>query len=366
MNKMKQYRRILLLLAMLPVGTFAKDNFKMTGKIDGVENDTLCIEYVILQPKKQIVNRKVAVENGEFSFSAKLSEAYSGLMFLKSNPEEILNTFFVPGEEAVFSGRLDLIEAHWSGSTFYQQYERVTNLQRPFDVEFAAVRNEPDSIRLLKNREINSRLFPTYMKYIEEHPNEDATATLVIHVEYDQVLTAIGKLTPEVRNGRMKAELDQNERMFSLVMKRKAAREVVKNDTVTIGSQVPELGLKDLNGNVLELKSLRGKYVVLDFWGSWCTWCIKGFPKLKKYHAKYQDRLEIVGIDCNDTAEKWTAAVKKHKVPWLHVRSEDSIIEQKFRVTGYPYKVLISPEGTVLKAYLGETEEFYQYLDATL
>ena len=204
------------------------------------------------------------------------------------------------------------------------------------------------------------------MKYIEEHPNEDATATLVIHVEYDQVLTAIGKLTPEVRNGRMKAELDQNERMFSLVMKRKAAREVVKNDTVTIGSQVPELGLKDLNGNVLELKSLRGKYVVLDFWGSWCTWCIKGFPKLKKYHAKYQDRLEIVGIDCNDTAEKWTAAVKKHKVPWLHVRSEDGIIEQKFRVTGYPYKVLISPEGTVLKAYLGETEEFYQYLDATL
>jgi thiol-disulfide isomerase/thioredoxin len=285
---------------------------------------------------------------------------------LKSNPEEILNTYFVPDEEAVFSGRLDLIEAHWSGSTFYQQYERVTNLQRPFDVEFAAVRNEPDSIRLLKNREINSRLFPTYMKYIEEHPNEDATATLVIHVEYDQVLTAIGKLTPEVRNGRMKAELDQNERMFSLVMKRKAAREVVKNDTVTIGCQVPELGLKDLNGNVLELKSLRGKYVVLDFWGSWCTWCIKGFPKLKEYYAKYKDRLEIVGIDCNDTAEKWAAAVKKHKVPWLHVRSEDSIIEQKFRVTGYPYKVLISPEGTVLKAYLGETEEFYQYLDATL
>ena len=150
MNKMKHYRRFLLLLAMLPVGTFAKDNFKMTGKIDGVGNDTLCIEYVKLQPQKQIVNRKVEVKNGEFSFSTKLREAYSGLMFLKSNPEEILNTYFVPNEEAVFSGRLDLIEAHWSGSTFYQQYERVTNLQRPFDVEFAAVRNEPDSIRFLR------------------------------------------------------------------------------------------------------------------------------------------------------------------------------------------------------------------------
>ena len=366
MNKMKHYRRFLLLLAMLPVGTFAKDNFKMTGKIDGVGNDTLCIEYVILQPQKQIVNRKIVVKSGEFSFSAKLREAYSGSMFLKSNPKEILYTYFVPNEEAVFSGRLDLVEAHWSGSTFYQQYERVKNLQRLFEIEFAAARNEPDSIRGLKNRDIRSRSHPAYMKYIEEHPDEDATATLVIYVEYDQVLTAIGKLTPEVRNGRMKAELDQNEMMFSLALKRKAARDAVKNDTVTIGGQVPELGLKDLNGNVLELKSLRGKYVVLDFWGSWCTWCIKGFPKLKEYYAKYKDRLEIVGIDCNDTAEKWAAAVKKHKVPWLHVRSEDSIIEQKFRVTGYPYKVLISPEGTVLKAYLGETEEFYQYLDATL
>ena len=106
--------------------------------------------------------------------------------------------------------------------------------------------------------------------------------------------------------------------------------------------------------------------VVLDFWGSWCTWCIKGFPKLKEYYAKYKNRLEIVGIDCNDTAEKWAAAVKKHNVPWLHVRSEDGIAEQKFRVQGYPYKVLISPEGIVLNAYLGETEAFYQYLDATL
>ena len=354
------------LLWAVALTTVAQDNFKLIGKIDGADSDTLCIEYVILQPEKQIVKRKVAVENGEFSFSAELPEAYAGSMFLKSNPKETLYTNFVPNEEAVFSGRLNSVEEHWSGSTFYQQYERVINVQRPFNTEFAAARTQPDSIRTLKNRDINSRAHSEYMKYIEEHPDEDATATLVIYVEYDQVLTAIGKLTPEVRNGRMKSEIDNYEKLFTLVMKDQAAREAVKNDTVTIGSLVPELGLKDLHGHVLELKSLRGKYVVLDFWGSWCTWCIKGFPKLKEYYAKYKDRLEIVGIDCNDTAEKWATAVKKHNVPWLHVRSEDGIAEQKFRVQGYPYKVLISPEGIVLKAYLGETEEFYQYLDATL
>ena len=365
-NRVMKNLLITMALSLVSLATFAKDNFKMTGRIDGAGNDTLCIEYVILQPKKEIVTHQVAVKNGEFSFSAKLREAYSATMYLKSNPQEVIITYFVPDEEAVFSGKLNEEEEHWSGTAFYQQYGRIIDIQRPFNIEFAAARMENDSIRKLKNRDINSRKEPTYMKYIEEHPDEDATATLVVYVGYDQVLTAISMLTPEVRNGRMKTELDRIEKTFTQVTKEIAARRTVKNDTVTIGGQVPELGLKDLSGNVLELKSLRGKYVLLDFWGSWCTWCIKGFPKLKEYYSKYKDRLEIVGIACNDTAEKWAAAVKKHKVPWLHVRSEDGIAEQKFRVQGYPYKVLISPEGTVLNIYLGETEEFYQYLDAAL
>ena len=78
---------IIVVLTVVSLITFAKDNFKMTGSIDGAGNDTLCIEYVILQPEKQIVKRKVAVENGKFSFSAELHEACFGSMFLKSNPK---------------------------------------------------------------------------------------------------------------------------------------------------------------------------------------------------------------------------------------------------------------------------------------
>ena len=361
-------KKVFVMMAVLlaSVTASANDNFKLTGKIDGASNDTLCIEYTILQPQKQHMVHKVAVKDGEFSFGAKLHEAYSAKMYLKSNPKEELYFYLVPDEEAVFSGSLNSVDEHWSGSTFYQQYERITELQRPFNIEFVAARNEPDSIRGEKNRDINRRAHSVYMKYIEAHPDEDATATLIVYVGYEQVLPAIAKLTPEVRNGRMKSDLDSLERMFKQVLKKAAARKAVKNDTVTIGTQVPELGLKDLQGNVLELKSLRGKYVVLDFWGSWCTWCIKGFPKLKEYYAKYKDRLEIVGIDCNDTVEKWTAAVKKHNLPWLQVRSEDGITEDRFRIKGYPYKVLISPEGIVLNAYLGETADFYQYLDTAL
>lgn len=77
----------------------------------------------------------------------------------------------------------------------------------------------------------------------------------------------------------------------------------------------PDFELPDLQGNPLKLSSLRGKYVVLDFWGSWCIWCIRGIPGMKEAYSKYKDKMEILGVDCQDTEEKWKAAVEEHQLP---------------------------------------------------
>ena len=52
------------------------------------------------------------------------------------------------------------------------------------------------------------------------------------------------------------------------------------------GTEAPDFTLNDLSGKPLTLSSLRGKYVILDFWGSWCVWCIKGIPQMKEYYQK--------------------------------------------------------------------------------
>ena len=107
--------------------------------------------------------------------------------------------------------------------------------------------------------------------------------------------------------------------MDAQVKKIKARKEAEAK--IKEGLPAPDFTLNDLNGQPLALSSLRGKYVVLDFWGSWCGWCIKGIPDMKKYYEKYKGKLEILGIDCRDTEEKWKAAVEKHELPWLHVRN---------------------------------------------
>ncbi len=139
------------------------------------------------------------------------------------------------------------------------------------------------------------------------------------------------------------------------------------NESLQDGEAV-DFTLKDINGNDFKLSSLKGKYVIVDFWGSWCINCIKGFPKMKEYYAKYKDKLEIVSVDCNDADPRWKAAVKKHELPWINVYNPRGAgdITAKFGIKAFPTKMLLDPEGKVVKTFVGEDDSFYTILDSSI
>lgn len=143
---------------------------------------------------------------------------------------------------------------------------------------------------------------------------------------------------------------------------KKEATAPVATTTETLA---PDFTLTSIDGTQLSLKSLRGKFVVIDFWGSWCPWCIKGFPALKAYYEQHSDRLEVLGVDCNDTEEQWRAAVKEHSLPWKQVRMEkgQEDVLRAYGVRGFPTKVIVSPEGKLLNTTVGEDPEFFVVLD---
>ena len=145
-----------------------------------------------------------------------------------------------------------------------------------------------------------------------------------------------------------------------------AAAAAEQPETASNEGMAPDFELPDLQGNKLSLSSLRGKYVVLDFWGSWCIWCVRGIPKMKEYYAKYKDKMEILGIDCRDSEVKWKAAVEQHGLPWLQVRCSDEelpTIGHLYGIEGFPTKAVVDPEGKLLKVVVGEDPAFYTYLD---
>ncbi|MBP5513466.1 MAG: TlpA family protein disulfide reductase [Bacteroidaceae bacterium] len=103
----------------------------------------------------------------------------------------------------------------------------------------------------------------------------------------------------------------------------------------------------------------RGKYVLLDFWASWCGPCIAAFPMMKQLHESYANRgLRIIGISIDEDGASWRKAVEKHNLPWLQVhetaasKTNRSAASDLYRITAVPTLVLIAPNGKVLSTDL--------------
>lgn len=125
----------------------------------------------------------------------------------------------------------------------------------------------------------------------------------------------------------------------------------------------PAFTLKDLEGKDVSLSDFKGKWVILDFWGSWCPWCIKGFPKLKETYAALKPNLEVIGIDCRESEEAWRNGVAKYELPWVNVYNPNgSTLFSDYLVQAFPTKVIINPEGKIVDITVGENPKFFDKL----
>ncbi|WP_162056266.1 TlpA family protein disulfide reductase [Pontibacter pamirensis] len=101
------------------------------------------------------------------------------------------------------------------------------------------------------------------------------------------------------------------------------------------------------SGKEVTMKKLKGKYVLLDFWATWCTPCIKEFPRLKALSSHYdKSKFEIIGIIGRSEPKDLAKLIDKHKLTWPQVLSDE--IVEKHGVSSYPSTFLISPEGKVI------------------
>lgn len=125
----------------------------------------------------------------------------------------------------------------------------------------------------------------------------------------------------------------------------------------------PAFTLKGIDGKDVSLSDFKGKWVILDFWGTWCPWCIKGFPKLKETYEALKPNLEVIGIDCRESEEAWRDGVAKYELPWVNVYNpEGTTILQDYQVQGFPTKAIINPEGKIVNITVGEDPSFFETL----
>ncbi len=125
-----------------------------------------------------------------------------------------------------------------------------------------------------------------------------------------------------------------------------------------------------VDGVEFDLASYRGKYVMIDFWGTWCGPCVAEMPKVSEYVEKYKGKLEILGVNSGDSKKRMADFLEKNDYKWQQVlnvkgESNDNFV-LKFNVTGFPTKFIIDPDGKIVKKYMGNGEESFVFLDSIL
>lgn len=151
----------------------------------------------------------------------------------------------------------------------------------------------------------------------------------------------------------------------------KIEHEMKMNAAIDIGKKAPDIVLPNPDGEEVALSSLRGNYVLIDFWASWCKPCRMENPNVVKLYNKYKDEnFEIYGVSLDRNKDKWIKAIAEDNLTWKHVSDLqfwNSAAAKLYNVTSIPFTLLIDPEGNIVekklrgKALADKLESIYGY-----
>ena len=141
------------------------------------------------------------------------------------------------------------------------------------------------------------------------------------------------------------------------------AQRLKRSQDFRIGMPAKNFEKKDMNGKTVSLEELRGKYVLLDFWGSWCAPCRASHPHLKELYEKYKKQVVFINVaqenvkDQNEARKLWKTAVKEDGLTWTQILNnegrETCDMIRLFNIYSFPTKVLIAPNGIVVARMVG-------------
>lgn len=365
-----------LVLGLLALISFAgnaqqKNSFTLSGKIKNSDFEYIYLRYNIVSGGFVLDSAKI--NNGTFQFKGQIPEPtvatiYGAVKSRNMDDPNLSTIFLEPTTMTINITAGDFKNAVLKGSVSENEYKALEKLKAPIRKEMEPVlevyskeKNHEKASEIREQFEpFNERMDKIDYAFFASHPDSYVTAYMMRF--------KIGKLN----TAEAKRIYDSwTDRIKNSSYGKGIAEEIQKLESGSPGSQAAYFSSKDINGEQLNLADYKGeKYVLLDFWASWCVPCRKGNPHLISVYNKYKEKgLEIIGVASDDNAvDAWKKAVEQDKIGiWKHVLSglkrtpsgydKSESIGEKYGIHTLPTKILIDKKGMIIGRFGGGGED---------
>jgi thiol-disulfide isomerase/thioredoxin len=337
----------------------AQDKFKISGRLPAEgSNKKVMLSYVNSQGKT--VKDSTLLKKGRFELrgtTAFGNKAYLSLVPVvrdttrRSMGEDYQEFYLEKGKYKV-TGTSNLATASITGTQAqadHLEYERLVGTPhkeyKALVPPYMKARSAKDSVEMKRLadeiRPVMARIEAALDSFIFSHPDS--------YVALDAINSNKTMVIDEATFGQYYDPLSK--RVLASFTGKKLTEKYEKAKQIALGKAV-DFTQPDDNGNDFKLSSLRGKYVLVDFWASWCVPCRAENPHLLKAYKQLKDKnFEIVGISLDETKAAWLRAVKQDGMPWIQVSDVKGFkteIAVKYGITAIPQNFLINPEGIII------------------
>ncbi|MFN0257288.1 redoxin domain-containing protein [Pedobacter ureilyticus] len=372
--------RKMLLTAVAAVSTMvasAQTGYVIKGQIGKLGKPAKAFLLINMEGK-QVLDSAVLV-NGAFTFRGSVPSPMEATLRLKhdATPEVPGKRIKVDGlaillgnENITVTGKDSISKATIIGSTLTDESRKVDNFLRPIYAKYKVLEKEysdaPEAkkqdnsfVQELEKRAklVEKEIFDAKINYVKQNPDK-----------YMAVMALNSTLAPGFDAIEMeKVFLSIKPDLRETYLGKLAAARIAAFKKTQEGVEAADFSQPDVEGKMVKLSDYRGKYVLIDFWASWCAPCRRENPNLVKAYEQYRAKgFEILGVSLDKAADKakWIKAIADDKLTWKQagdMKGWENEAAVKYDVTAIPMNYLIDPSGKIIAKYLRGAE-----LDAKL